>query len=296
MNINTIFKPYRLKFSFTLLLIFTEAALTILFPLFIGYAIDSAIQGSYQGSLQLGGLGVVALVIGVGRRVFDSRFYARVYQDIGARVISKMEEEVPSKKSARLGMIRELVEFLENSLPELIGNVIGLIGVVAIIATLNLNVFYGSLIVTVLVFLIYGTTSAKTIRLNKSANDELEKQVTVIATKDRRRLERHLGEMMKWTVKLSDLEAINFSISWVVLIAFLVGSVMISVSDGMVKYGALFSLIMYVFQYMENVINLPLFYQNYLRLREIKARLEYVQQFPRPHSRVSRPRSTVAPG
>ena len=267
MNINTIFKPYRLKFSFTLLLIFTEAALTILFPLFIGYAIDSAIQGSYQGSLQLGGLGVVALVIGVGRRVFDSRFYAKVYQDLGAQVISKMEEEVPSKKSARLGMIRELVEFLENSLPELIGNVIGLIGVVAIIATLNLNVFYGSLIVTVLVFLIYGTTSAKTIRLNKSANDELEKQVTVIATKDRRRLERHLGEMMKWNVKLSDLEAINFSISWVVLIAFLVGSVMISVSDGMVKYGALFSLIMYVFQYMENVINLPQVYQNYLHLR-----------------------------
>ncbi|MEM6967438.1 MAG: hypothetical protein AAF573_21925 [Bacteroidota bacterium] len=46
--------------------------------------------------------------------------------------------------------------------------------------------------------------------------------------------------------------------------------------DGIIKYGALFSLIMYVFQYMENVINLPLFYQNWLRLQEIQARMEQV--------------------
>ena len=45
---------------------------------------------------------------------------------------------------------------------------------------------------------------------------------------------------------------------------------MISVGDGIVQYGALFALIMYVFQYMENVANLPLFYQNWLRLTEIR--------------------------
>ncbi len=276
MKLKAVFKKYSLKLGFTLFLILLEAALAILFPLFIGYAIDSAINGSHYGAIQLGLLGVAALLVGVGRRVFDSRFYAKIYQSIGTSAISKMEDNVSSKKSARLGMLREFIEFLENALPELISNIIGLIGVIAIIATLNLNVFYGSLIVTIIIFLIYWLTSSKTIKLNKLSNDEFEKQVDVISKNDEQELNLHLKEMMKWNIKLSDLEAINFSISWMVMIAFLVASIIISVSDGIVKYGALFSLIMYVFQYMENVINLPLFYQNWLRLKEIKERLEEV--------------------
>ena len=276
MSVKAIFKKYRLKFGFTLFLILSEAALAILFPLFIGYAIDSAINGSNYGAIQLGLLGLAALVVGVGRRVYDSRFYAKIYQDIGSRAISKMEDNLSSKKTAHLGMIRELVEFLENSLPELMSSVIGLIGVIGIIATLSLNVFYGSLVVTVIIFLIYWLTSSRTIRLNKMSNDEMEKQVDVISKNDEGELNLHLKEMMKWNIKLSDLEAANFSVSWIVMITFLVASIIISVSDGIVKYGALFSLIMYVFQYMENVINLPFFYQNWLRLQEIKERLEQV--------------------
>ncbi|MEM9821166.1 MAG: ABC transporter six-transmembrane domain-containing protein [Bacteroidota bacterium] len=274
MKLNALFKKYRFKFSFTLFLILTEAALALLFPLFIGFAIDSAINGSQDGAMQLGLLGLLALVVGLGRRVFDSRFYAKIYQSIGSNAMAKMDKHVSSKKSARLGMIGELVEFLENALPELINNIIGLIGVVGIIATLNLHVFYGSLMVTAIIFLIYWMTSTKTIHLNKSSNDEFEKQVDIIAKNDETALDLHLKEMMKWNIKLSDLEAINFSVSWIVLIAFLVASIVISTNQGMVKYGALFSLIIYVFQYMENVINLPLFYQNWLRLQEIKERLE----------------------
>lgn len=253
-----------------------ESSLTILFPLFIGYSIDSATKGSFQGAIYLGLLGMVALIVGVGRRVFDSRFYAKIYQNMGSAALSKMKEGSSSKKSARLGMIRELIEFLENALPELISTVIGLIGVVAIIATLNLTVFYGSLLVTLLVFLIYGFTSARTIRLNQLSNDEFEKQVDIITKNNERKLNIHLKEMMKWNIKLSDLEALNFSISWIALMIFLVASIVISVRDGITQYGALFALIMYVFQYMENVINLPFFYQNWLRLKEIMERLKTV--------------------
>lgn len=274
MKINAILKEHKLKFSFTLFLILLEAGIAILFPLFIGYAIDDAISGSYYGAIQLGVLGIAALIVGVGRRVFDSRFYAQIYQSIGSKAIARIEGDRSSVKAARLGMIRELVEFLENLLPELISNVIGLVGVIVIIATLSLNIFYGSIIVTFIIFILYWATSAKTIKLNRSANDEFEKQVDVIAKNDEEELNLHLKQMMKWNIKLSDLEAGNFSVSWVVLIGFLVASIIIAVSDGIVKYGALFSLIMYVFQYMESVVNLPMFYQNWLRLQEIKERLE----------------------
>lgn len=197
-----ILQKYRLKFGFTFLLILIEAGLAILFPLFIGYAIDSAIDGNHSGAIQLGGLGLAALLIGVGRRLFDSRFYAKVYQRISVYTITKLKDGQSSVKSARLGMIRELVEFWENSLPELISTVIGLLGVIGIIATLNLQVFYGSLIVTAIILLIYWITSVKTLRLNRSSNDEFEKQVDVIASNDPKSLRIHLKSMMKWNIKL----------------------------------------------------------------------------------------------
>lgn len=274
MSIKAILRENRLKFCFTLLLILLEVGISILFPLFIGWAIDGAINGSYLGAIQLGLLGLAALFVGVSRRIFDSRFYASIYQKFASSVVSKMEDNSSSLKSARLGMMGELVEFLESSMPELIGHVIGLVGVIAMFATLNLKVFYGSLLVIFVVFLIYLLTSNKTVTLNKSANDEFEKQVDVISKNDQLALDIHLREMMKWNIKLSDLEALNFSLSWVVLLVFLVASVIISVGDGIVTYGVLFSLILYVFQYLENVVHLPLYYQNWLRLKEIKDRLE----------------------
>ena len=274
MSLRGILKKYRLRFSFTLGLILLEVALTLLFPLFIGNAIDSTINGNYKDALELGALGIAVLVIGVVRRLFDSRFYSQIYQHIGSEVVSKMKDQAPSKKTARLSMTRELVEFLENAMPELIGNIIALLGVIGIIATLNRTIFYGSVLVAVLVFLVYLLTSSKTIRLNKSSNDEFEKQVTIISKNDTSELKVHLAQMMKWNIKLSDLEAINFSISWVIMMVFLVYSVVIAVNNGIVHYGALFALMMYVFQFIENVSNLPLFYQNWLRLREIIHRLE----------------------
>ncbi|MEX0289077.1 MAG: ABC transporter six-transmembrane domain-containing protein [Flavobacteriaceae bacterium] len=276
MKITAIFRAYKLKFIFTLFLLLLEAGIAILFPLFIGYAIDDALNESHVGAIQLGVLGLAALIVGVIRRVFDSRFYAQVYQNIGSRIITKMEAGKASVKTARLGMIRELVEFLENALPELIGNVIGLFGVMSIIATLNLHIFYGSIVATVIIFFIYRISSGRTLRLNKSSNDEFEKQVDIIAENDPLNLKLHLEEMMKWNIKLSDLEAGNFSLSWVVLIGLLVMSITIAVGEGIANYGALFALIMYVFQYMENVVNLPFFYQNWLRLQEIKERLDQI--------------------
>lgn len=273
MNIKTLLKKYRYRFTFTFLLLLLEAGTGILFPLFIGYAIDSAINGSYLGAVHLGILSIAALTIGVGRRVFDSRFYATIYRNIGIRADTKIQDKSASVRSARLSMIGELVEFLENSLPELINTMIGLIGVIIILATLNLTVFYGSLITTLLIFLIYWLTSNRTMSLNKSSNDEFEKQVIIIATNDKKLLSNHLKKMMKWNIKLSDLEALNFSISWILLSLFLVASIVISIQSGILKYGLLLSLVMYVFQYMESIINLPLFYQNWLRLKEIKERI-----------------------
>ena len=93
MNIKNILKTHKLKFGLTLLLILTEAAIAILFPLFIGFAIDGAIKGDHIGAYQLGGLGLAALIIGMGRRLFDSRFYAKVYRKMSVAAIAKIKDQ-----------------------------------------------------------------------------------------------------------------------------------------------------------------------------------------------------------
>ena len=273
MNWKGIFTKYQLSFGFTLSLILVEAFLALLFPLFIGRAIGDAMAGHHSGVVQLGIIGIAALLVGVGRRFFDSRFYAKIYQDISPQVLSRIDGDQSSVKAARLGMIHELVEFMENSVPELISAVISLFGVIIVLATLNLPIFYGCLIVTLIIGLVYWMSSAITMRLNKASNDEFEKQVNVLARNDPAALSDHLRKMMHWNIKLSDLEAANFSVSWIALMGFLVGSILIATGQTTVEYSILFSLIMYVFQYIENVVHLPFFYQHWLRLQEITHRM-----------------------
>ncbi len=277
MNIKDILSEHRWKLSITMTLILLESGLFILFPLFIGRAIDGAIAGGSGGAVQLGILGLVALVVGACRRFFDSRLYARIFRRFGLRLMSNIEDSSSSVKTARLGMLKEVLEFMENTLPEIVANLIGLIGVALIIASLNTTVFIGSIIVIILIFLIYTITSGRTIRFNKQYNNVSEKQVSVIDQKDPEALGSHLKDTMKWNIKLSDLETVNFSLSWILMMVFLVGSILIGIGDGIVKYGVLFSLIMYVFQYIESVLSLPLFYQSWLRLVEIRERLGVVE-------------------
>lgn len=275
MTLREIVKTYPWKFFLTTSLVLLDSILGILFPLFIGFAIDYAIDGSYKGAIQLGTLGIVSLIIGSGRRFFDSRFYAEVYTNFGLKAVEVVDVKEESKRTARLSMLRELVEFMENSLPVLIDNIIGFIGVIIIISFLNLKIFAGTLLVTLIVFVLYVLSSKRTLRYNEGYNDELEKQVDIITNKDNE-LKDHLKAMMSWNIKLSDLETLNFSVSWLFLLGFLVLSIIIAISDGITQYGALFALVMYVFQYIGNVINLPLFYQQWLRLSEITERLKRI--------------------
>ncbi len=260
--------------AFTLFLVLLEAGILVLFPLFIGHAIDSALDNSAHGVVHLGLLGLALLLVGVGRRMYDSRFYASVYRQVGVSAMVQLKAEPTSVKTARLHMLEELVEFFENSLPELINTLIGLIGVMGILFALNTKVFYGSLVVTLIILLVYWLSGSRTMLYNKGVNNELERQVNVVSQNNTVQLGTHLKKLMAWNIRLSDLEAFNFSISWLFALFFLLVSIIISVNEGIATYGSLFALVMYVFQYIENVLNLPLFYQNGLRLWEILTRLK----------------------
>ena len=274
------------RIALTLVLIALESAGWILFPLVIGRAIDGILADSWHGLYELAILGIAAMAIAILRRIVDSRAYARIYATLGEELVGAQSESTTSTKTARLGMLREIVEFLENSLPELITNVLQLAGVILILSTLNLPIFGGCVVVIGVTAAVYVLTGRLTTRYNRRYNDQYEQQVDAVESGDATRVGGHIRAMMRWNIKLSDLEAANFGIVWLFMIALLVFSIG-AAADNIVEYGKVFAIVMYVFQFLEAVISLPLYYQQWLRLREISGRLSAMVATP--------PTSTEAP-
>ena len=272
----SLLKRFAGRFALTLTLVVLEAAGWILFPLVIGRAIDSVLADSTRGLYEFAVLGIVTMGIAVVRRLLDSRAYARIYVTLGEEMAASDAGSSTSTRTARLGMLKEIVEFFENSLPELINAVIGLAGTVVILAALNVPVFLGCLVVAVATVVLYALTGGLTTRYNQGLNDEHERQVDAVDSGDPARLAKHLRAMMRWNIRLSDLEAANFGINWVFMIALLVFAVTAATTQT-AEYGVVFAVVMYVFQFVESMLMLPFFYQEWLRLREISGRLAAVE-------------------
>lgn len=274
MLIKGILKQHRWRFIYTITLILAEALLSILFPLFIGNAIGDVLNKEMTGLWQLAILGFLLIVMGSFRRMLDSRFYARIYTTISGQTITQIPQNKQSVKTARLHLLSEMVKFAENQLPDIIQHSIGLIGVMSIIAFLNLNIFFGTLIAGSIVVLIYLLSGEKTFRYNKGYNNELESQLDVLSTNQPSTLKLHLLKLMRWNIKLSDIETINYALSWLIMIVLLVLAIRFAATRQQLQYGTLFALIMYVYQYIESMLSLPLYYQQWLRLKEISQRLQ----------------------
>ncbi|MEM7117316.1 MAG: ABC transporter six-transmembrane domain-containing protein [Chloroflexota bacterium] len=268
-------KRFKGKISLTMLLVVAESALDLLFPLFIGFAINGLLAQSYSGVLALGGLGLAALIVGSGRRFYDTRAYAAIYTTLSTEMVAREQDKESniSTISARASLLTEFVEFLENSMPGIITSIIGLVGILGIIFSLNIAIFVAALGLLLLMILVYVISGRWNFRYNKGYNDALEEQVDVLTTKDMGIIGTHFKTVMRWNIKLSDLETVNYAAIWLGIIGLLVYAPIAAVASGVSNFGLVFSILMYVFQYVESVVTLPLFIQQLIRLQEISQRL-----------------------
>lgn len=155
---STLLRRFAGRFALTLSLVVLEAAGWTLFPLVIGRAIDGVLADSSRGLVEFAVLGVVAMGIGIARRLVDSRAYARIYATLGEELAGRRAGSGTSTTTARLGMLGEMVEFFENSLPGLVSSVIGLAGTLLILSFLNRPVFLGCLAAAGATMAVYALT------------------------------------------------------------------------------------------------------------------------------------------
>ncbi len=275
-TITSLVSRFKGKVSLTLLLVLAEAILGLLFPLFIGYAINDLLVEKFTGIYLLGGLGILSLIVGSGRRFYDTRIYSQIYIRISEEMVAKEQarESSLSKISARASLLTEFVEFLENSMPMILESIISVVGILVIIFTLNLTVFWASIGLFFLMVVIYLLSGKLNYRFNEGYNNEIENQVTALTSQDMGIIRKHLIAVTIWNIKLSDLETWNYVAIWLGIIAVLLVTPMVVIGSGVINYGRVFSILMYVFQYTESLLMLPFFIQQIIRLQEISARLQ----------------------
>ena len=266
--------PDTMAVTWGLLLI--EAILALGFPLAIGLAVDGLIAGRETELWLLGGLCLAVLLVGAGRRFFDTRAYAVIYRDL-AQTLYRREKSCGadlSRVSARVGLLDEVVSFFEDDLPALLEGLVALTGVILVLAWIDYSLMASCLAASLAILLIYLVAESRIFALNLGQNDELERQVRILKTGRERKFDLHIRKLMRWNIRLSDLETLNFSAVWLVLAGLLIWAVWLTVGNEELSYGAKITSIMYVFQYIEAIMAIPLLYAQLIRLKEITRRLE----------------------
>ena len=252
-------------------LLTSERLLGVAVPFVLGVAINDLIAGSYRGVWWLVGLEVTRLVIGVIRRLYDTRVYAGIYTDVADRTAANPDRPV-TQRAARLQLARELVDFFEWELPGLFASIIGMTG--AFVMLLYILPLIGGLSIAagLLIGIVFFASRKRMFNLNKLLNNELERQVTMLESgKDFSRV-MHLSRLARWRIHLSDLEAANFAIAEFLLGALIIGAVVITVNSGM-SVGEVFAVLTYLIDLAESLIVLPWTYQQSIRAQEIGGRI-----------------------
>lgn len=272
--VRSILTRFSTQIAVTQGLVLLEAVSALLLPLFVGHAVDGLTAGDHTGLAALAALGAAALAVGAGRRVYDTRAYTQIYATVAQELVEheNLRGTSVSTVSARTSMLTELVSFLEDDLPGIVTNSIGLVGVLVIVAAISPTVAVACLALTVLIGVVYAATGRWNYQLNAGYNDQLEQQVSALETRQAATVREHLRALVRWRVRLSDLETANFSAVFLGAIALMVFAPVAAVGDS-ISAGQLLSLMMYVFQFIETVIALPLFAQQAIRLHEIAGRL-----------------------
>lgn len=261
---------YRRRIALSLLLAMAEAGGHVVLPLLIGIALDDYLNGSFRGLVAFASVGLLTIGFAVARPLHDARLYARVYERIVADALG--QELGLSGKTARLNMLREVVDFLEYSMPLLIANLSAFLGILVFLAVLSVPVFTGALIMSALIVVIYAATTRRTVTLNRGYNDEYERQVDVLGGNDGARVRRHIGLLNSWSIKLTDVDTSNYALSLILTLALQIFAILAVAHQGM-DDGTILSIVLYVFEFSATASYLPDAWQEYLRLREILERL-----------------------
>lgn len=248
---------------------------------FFGEAINDLIKGSYHGLIVLSIVHLTYLIIGTIRHIYDTRTYTAIYTSLVTKLLSRRFEKIElSKLSAHSTLSREFVDFLEHDLVYVIEAAYNLMGSLIILFFYDkmiVGICLGILAPVLIVSYLYGK---KMNRLNRLKNDELEKQVDIISSGNKKMIFQHYSNLRNWQIKISNKEAFNFGFMEAMVLLVITASLIFSKSmhNPSILAGSLFGIYSYILKFASGLDTIPYTIQRLSSLNDIARRIEIQEE------------------
>ena len=254
-------------------MVLIENTLLALIPLFTGRAIDALLARQSGALWEIAGVMGALILVATGRRAYDTRAYGTMRVRFGAELVRRTNERPVSQVNARLNMSREMVDFLEAYVPELLTAVVQLIVSVVILWAFDARLGISAVVVLVALALLYAMFHKRFYKLNGDLNSQVEEQVTVLEKRQREPLLTHLLRLRHCEVRLSDADAILYGLVFAGMFAFVLTNLWLAATIPAITAGMIFAILSYSWQLVESGAALPMTMQQWSRLSEIRERL-----------------------
>lgn len=277
MLLRKILLTHRWKLGITYLLFTLEMGGGLLRPLMLGIAVNDLVKGSWLGLLYLSLVHLAWLVTGTLRQRYDTRTYSAIYTSLVTQFLARRygQRDV-SRLSAHSTLAREFVDFLEYDLVyvlEALYNIAGSLVLLAFYDTRLVGICLAVMLPVLSVSKIYGRRMR---RLNRMKNDELEKQVSVIASGNWMSIQKHYDRLRRWQIRISDQEAWNFGIMEL-LVMLLIGVSLWATRGSLghtILAGDLIGMYAYLMKFASGLDTIPYMVQRLASLQDISRRIE----------------------
>lgn len=273
LSIGTLLRRFPKQISVTWGLTLIETAVFASFPLVIGWSIDGLLAGDWTAFSCLIAIFALILVVGFGRRVYDTRAYGTIRVEMGKAQAERTKKESVSVINARVSMGRELVDFLEVEAPIATTAFVQVIAAIVILLS-----FHGVLALTaggsaIGILIIYSLFSKRFFQLNSDLNEQSENQVTALESGSPKKIAAHFVGLRRQEVRLSDLESLVYGLIFTVLMAMLAFNLWFAATQLYASPGNIFSIVTYSLEFLESSVTLPAALQSLTRLSEITNRI-----------------------
>lgn len=254
-------------------LVISENVLLSLIPLLIGFTIDGLLAGRQQELVILAAVLVGLIVIGVLRRIYDTRAYGSIRVALGTTLHRRFPDMQVSAKTARIDMCRELVDFLEQEVPVLLTAVIQIAITLGVLFFFDYRLAVSAIVATLAMGILYMFFHSRFFHLNGALNEQMEAQVRILGERRGRGVIGHLRALRGHEVRLSDTEAIVYGLIFILQIGFIIYNLWLGASMPAVTAGMIFAIVTYSWEYVEAAVMLPAGLQSWSRLSEITGRI-----------------------
>lgn len=270
--------PHKGRLAVTYTLFSLEMFGSLLRPYFLGEAVNDLQEGSFNGLIILLSVHAAWMIVGTVRQMFDTRTYTTIYKDIILRFMrTHADSKDISMLSARSTLARDFTEFLEFDIVYIVEagyNILGSLFMLYFYEPSVLTICAAVLIPVLFISRRYGRSMG---HVTRQRNDELERQVDVISSRDEAVIEDHYSKLRGWQIRLSDMQAWNFGFMEVTVMIVLGSSLVLSNQqtggEGLWA-GDVVGIYSYILKFLSGLDTIPYAVEKTATLRDIVRRLD----------------------